>query len=82
MDTVLTAEDTAVAAATTVLSGSGAPLAIAGGGSVSWLANGFLIPWPPLTNSKGRSLGRPSCEAKINHRTLVQTTGSEDRNGA
>jgi hypothetical protein len=54
--------DTTVAGAVTVLflSGSGALVSGAGGGSGSWLASGFLMPWPPLTNSNGNSLGRPS----------------------
>jgi hypothetical protein len=27
-----------------------------------WVTSGFLMPWPPLTNSIGASGGRPSCE--------------------
>lgn len=57
--------DTTVLVGTTavvVLSGSGALMRLVGGGNWSWLASGFLIPWPPLTNSNGKSLGRPSCK--------------------
>jgi len=47
-----------------VLSGSGGRISVVGGGSTSWLASGFLMPWPPLTNSNGKSLGRPSCKQR------------------
>lgn len=47
------------------LSGSGARArAAGGGGNASWLARGFLIPWPPLTNSNGKSFGKPSYKQK------------------
>lgn len=75
--------DTTVLVGTTavvVLSGSGTLMRIAGGGNWSWLASGFLIPWPPLTNSNGRSLGSPSY---VNNRTikLAHTVGSRRGQG-
>lgn len=33
----------------------------------SWLASGFLIPWPPFTNSSCTSAGSPNCETEIDH---------------
>jgi hypothetical protein len=43
--------------------------------TVSWLARGFLMPWPPFTNSSCTSEGRPNCNS---NRTWNERLGCRD----